>query len=332
MKKGLSDAQVDAIINGRAFGGVAAHLMANGFNVNSLRNNATTLRHEEWQYYDKAVVDIARPTLVGVNDLRSRGLVFPLDGMANPVLAWETMSDEEDAQMAMKPEVEGRKDQPEFVMKYLPMAITFKDFEIDIRSLNASRKAGTPLDATQAQTASFKVADKIETVLFNGASSYTFGSGTIWGYTDFEHRNTISLGTDWDESAATGAIIVGKVLEMIQASIDDNHPGPWGLYVPSGYAGKMGDDYKTYGTTSIGQRIAEIDGIEFVKVAPKLTADNVVLVELSSRTVEMVIGMDITNVPWESPGGFTLHHKVMAIMVPRLKADQDGRCGIVHAS
>jgi len=332
MKNKKADALMDAIIKGRAHGSVAAMLLGNDFNVNALRNNATTLRHEEWQFYDRAIVDIARPVLVGVNDLRSRGLTFNLDGMANMILAWETLSDTEEAQMAMNPGAEARDDNPEFVMNYLPLAVTYKGFNIDVRSLNASRKLGQGLDVTQAEQASFKVADKIENVLFNGASTYKFAQGTIYGYCDFPKTNTVEIDTHWDDSGATGETIVAKVLEMIQASVDDNHFGPWGLYVPQGYAAVLGDDYKAYSSTTIGQRIADIENVEFAKVAPKLAADNVLLVELSKNTVEIVIGLDVTNIPWEGPGGFTLHHKIVAIMVPRLKADQEGRCGIVLAS
>lgn len=332
MGKHNSEAQMEAIFNGKAFGGVAEKLLANGLNLNSLRQNATTLRHEEWQFYDKTIVDIARPALVGVQDLTSRGLTFDVDGMSNMVLMWETISASGEAQMAMNPAVAKRGDRPEFVPNYLPLVLTFDFFQINIRELNASRKGGPPLDSAGSANASSNVAEKLEDVLFNGASSYKFGQGTVYGYCDFPDRNTVTLGTGWDHSAATGAIIVNQVLQMIQASVDDNCNGPWGLYVPQGYAGKMGDDYKTYGTVTIAQRIAEIQGIEFVKVAPKLTADNVVLVQLSKKTVEYVMGMDITNIPWESLGGFELNHMVAAIMLPRLKSDQDGRCGIVHLS
>jgi len=198
--------------------------------------------------------------------------------------------------------------------------------------LNASRKGTQSLDATLAQNAALKVADKIETVLFQGASTYKFGDGILYGYCDHPNRDLVTMGTHWNDSGSTGATIVAQVLDMIQAAVNDNCYGPYGLYVPTAYASTIADDYKTYSSVTIAQRIAEIPGIQFVKVAPKLTADNVVLVQLSKQTVEIVIGMDITNVPWDSPGGFYLNHKVLAIMVPRIKADQDGRCGIVHCS
>jgi len=330
MKNKLLGAQVEAVVNGRAFGSVAERLLANGFKVNELRQNATTLRHEEWQFYDQAIVDAARPILVGVNDLSSRGLVFNLDGMANKILMWETGSASGGAQMGMKPNLTPRGDRKTFTPHYLPLVCTFDYFNIDIRDLNSSRKGTMSLDKSQAADCGFNVADKIEEVLFRGASSYKFGDAIIYGYCDHPDRNQVTLATQWDASAATGAIIVDDVLAMRQALLDDYQYGPCGLYVPPNYASAIAEDYKTYGTITVAQRIAEIEGIEFVKVAPKLADDNVVLVQLSSKTVEIVIGMDITNIPWESPGGFELNQLVLAIMVPRIKSDDDGRCGVAH--
>jgi len=48
-------------------------------------------------------------------------------------------------------------------------------------------------------------------------------------------------------------------------------------------------------------------------------------------TIELVMGMDITNIPWNTETG-DLMHLVAACIIPLPKADADGRCGIVHAS
>ena len=44
------------------------------------------------------------------------------------------------------------------------------------------------------------------------------------------------------------------------------------------------------------------------------------------------LGADITTVQWESHGGMQINFKVMAIMVPQLRADFTGQTGIVHGS
>ena len=69
-----------------------------------------------------------------------------------------------------------------------------------------------------------------------------------------------------------------------------------------------------------------------IKVADFLTADNVVLVQLQSDTVRIVNGMGVKVVQWDVDGGMAVNFKVMAIIVPQLRADQSGRCGIIHGS
>ena len=57
-----------------------------------------------------------------------------------------------------------------------------------------------------------------------------------------------------------------------------------------------------------------------------------IMVQMTPDVARAVNGMDITTVQWESVGGMRLNFKVMAIQVPQLRADYDGRCGIVHAT
>ena len=56
-----------------------------------------------------------------------------------------------------------------------------------------------------------------------------------------------------------------------------------------------------------------------------------VMVQMTTDVVREVVGMDITTVQWETKGGMQLNFKVMAILVPQLRADQNGNTGIVHA-
>jgi hypothetical protein len=94
----------------------------------------------------------------------------------------------------------------------------------------------------------------------------------------------------------------------------------------------MDDDFKAESDKTIRQRILEIGGITKVQVADYLTANNLLLVQLQSSTIRLVVGMDITMVEWTTHGGLRHHYKIMTIMVPQPRADQNGRCGIVHYS
>ncbi len=321
--------QVDFIGGGQGHGPVAQKLLACGMKVNALRTNAT-LRTREWEQLDTTVVQIAKQRLVAVNDLISRGLSYNLNGLATTVLQTENVSDMEAAELSMDGATEGQRDRVVFGSVYLPLPIISKDFTINSRLLNISRKLGEPLDTTQAGVASRLVAEKAEDMLCNGASAYTFGGGTIRGYTDHANRNTVSLAVSW--TTATGAQIIANVIDMKQASIDDRHYGPWFMYIPTAYETPLDADYVSGYPKTIRQRILEIDGIAGVRVADKLAANNVILVELMPETARMVVGLQPTTVEWETKGGMVLHYKVMAILVPQIRADQDNRSGVIHLS
>lgn len=307
---------------------VARVLKAGG--IQKMRANATTLREKEWESVDGAVIGAAQPLLVGINDLRARpALVRPFDAMSVTALTYDVSSDMEDAELSMKLSQRARNDRAIFTRTIVPAPFTTKFFEIDARDLNVSRNGGAPLDTTSAALAGIKVAQMLEQVLFRGASTYKAAGGTLYGYCDFPSRNTGSLGTSW--ATETGDNIMLKVTAMMAASIADYHYGPWMLYVPQAYSAPLNKDLKAASDKSIISRIREIDGIIDVKVAPKLTAENVVLVEMSPSTIQLGVGMDITNIPWNTETG-DLMHIVAACMIPLPKADGNGNCGIVHYS
>lgn len=311
----------------------AQKLLASGLKVNALRTNAT-LRKDEWVQYDKAVVEAAQVRMVGVADLMSRGLVYRFgNGLGKTVLEYEDASDMSDAQVSMDGVTRGRNDRVEFDLNYLPLPITHKDWFLNIRVLNASRAGGSNLDTTQAALAARKVSEAVENYLFNGSSTFTYGGGTIYGLTDQTYRNTGTLTVDW--ASATGDQILDDVKNMKQASIDARHFGPWMLYIPTAYETALDDDFKAASDKSIRQRVKEISGIIDIRVADKLTTTStgkkqVVLVQMTADVVRMVEGLPLTNVEWQEQGGMITNYKVMTILVPQVRADQDNRSGVTN--
>lgn len=309
--------------------GVAAKLLANGMNVNALRTNGT-LRKDEWIMYDKAVVEIARRNLLGVQDLMSRGLVYNLpNALGHTRLEWEKVSDMDPAIVTMSGISESQNDRLIYDLESMPIPIIHKDFNINIRALAASRNNGTPLDTAQARVASRKVSELIETMLFDGAT--VLGStNPIYGYTTAPNRNTGALTASW--LTATGDQIVADILKMIEAEVTDNFYGPYVLYIGAGAGVHFGDDYKTNSDKTIMSRVMEIPNLAAVRVTKDLADTEAVLVQMDADVVEMVNGMQPTTVEWESHGGMVTHFKVMAIMVPRIRNDYLLQSGIAHFS
>ena len=321
----------DVVVNGQTYGSVAKRLMANGFNIKAFRT-LDTLRKDEWKHYDTAVINEVRSRLVGIADLIQMGLVYNIpNGLGKTVLEYEDMSDVQGAHVDMDAATRGQNDRPEFEIRYLPLPITHADFQINARQLAASRTTGTPLDTTIAELKARKVAEKLEEMLFTDVT-YAFGGGTIYSYLNHPNKNTVTLGSNWDESAASGATILSDVINMKQALINDGFYGPYMIYIPTNFETSIDDDFKAASDKGIRQRIKEVSGIIDVKVVDKLTSDKVVMVQMTSDVVRLVNGLPVTNVEWSAEGGMIYHFKVMTIQVPQIRKAQSGKCGIVLGS
>ena len=142
----------------------------------------------------------------------------------------------------------------------------------------------------------------------------------------------MSFTSAWDASAATGETILDDVLSAKQASLDDRHFGPWILYVPTNYETVLDEDFKADSDKTTRERILGVSGILDVKVADKLTASNVVLAQMTRDVVRIVNGLEITTVEWQTLGGMRAHFKVMAILIPQIRSDQESKSGVVHLS
>jgi uncharacterized linocin/CFP29 family protein len=291
-----------------------------------------SLRYDEWRRLDDAVVRVAEYQLTGIKDLREQGLVYPLgNAMGTTVLTWETMSDMGEAITSIDPIRRGLSDAPDFETKHLPIPVTYMDYQIGERFLQESRNRGNPINTISAERAARKVNEALENMLFGATAVKTYGGGTIDTYLSFSHSNSVNLTEDWDAAGKTGAEIKDDVLAMVQESIDYKYLGPWMIYIPTAYQTKMGEDYSVSGSSkmTIQERIESIEGIIKVKVAHLLPANTVVMVQMTPDVVELVDGLPIQNVQWDTEGGFMHYFKVLTIQVPRLKADYNGNTGIV---
>jgi uncharacterized linocin/CFP29 family protein len=360
----------DFIFNGKAHGGLlksgtaAALLLNSGFDPGVLRpyeildtngtaihncvsvmnratgkyvetpiQNAALLRKDEWKQYDTAIVTAARNRLGAVASLMSSGLVYNLNGMGKTVMDYEKISDVGEAQLSMDGLTRGENTRQTYDTGYLPLPIIHQDFQIGLRALSTSRNGGNAIDTTNAEVAARKVAEKIESMYFMGSSGYSFGGGVIYGLTDYPDRNTFDLDTAWDDPSVTGADILTSVLTMKQQALDDRFYGPFTLYIPAAYETKLDQDYSTAkGSDTIRERLLKVKGIDAIEVSDYLTGDNVVLVQKTSDVVRIVQGMPITPLQWEEQGGMLVNMKVMGIIVPQIRSDFNGRCGIVHGA
>lgn len=313
-------------------GMVAQRLLQSGFNINALRTN-DVLRRDEWKHFDNALVQVARKRLVGVQDLISRGLTTNLpNALGITRVEWETTTDMTPADVSMSGIMQSQNDRVEFDMTGIPVPIIHKDFNINLRALEASRRGGQPLDTVQVEKATRQVVEKIESMLFTGYTGLG-SNNTIFGYTNATNRNTVTStnSRDWDTDS-TGEEMVTDVLAMQAKMVEDNMYGPYGIYVNSVAYTRMGNDFKSNSDRTILERLLAIPGIEFIKPSKDVPAKQQIMVQFDRDVVDMLIGFQPTLVEWETHGGFVKQFKVLSIMLPRVRNDSDLQSGIVHAT
>lgn len=348
---------MDFIMNGVAHGDVADKLMACGFNPSVLRpflgsdgrsymtvikngvasaqpimNATATLRYEDWKILDDVIVKVAKQRLRAVADLRAAGNSYTIpNGMGKTVLQTETQSDIDAATVSMDGLVAGPNDRPVFELTNLPLPIISKDFSFSARQLEASRSGGSPLDTSTAELAARRVAEMAEQLLIGVASSYTYGGGTLYGYTNFPSRITRTI-TAPTAVGWTGGTLIDEILAMRQDAYDAYHYGPFMLYNSPAWDRYLDADLKAASDRTLRERINAIEGFSSMKTLDYLTNYDIVMIQMTSDVAREIIGMDITSLQWDSNGGLLKNFKVMAILVPQLRADQNGNTGIVHGS
>ncbi len=304
-------------------------VMVNG---KAMSVNAATLRYQDWLDIDREMISVATQRLVGISRLMSKGLVHNLGSIGITMSMFERSSDLTDAEVTMAPEVETERDRMNFDTQSVPVPFVHKDFNISARALEASRNNGTGLDVTTVGVATRKVAEKSEDMLFAGAAVKTDGSNAIYGYTNHPDRNTVDLSKNWTANDKTGAEILADVIAMLAAARADLMFGPYELYIPAAYETVLDKDYApgTSDNRTIRQRLMALNGISDILVADRLTANNVVLVQMQRETIDLALAQDIATIQWDERGGLVSKYKVLACWAPRVKSDFDGHCGVVH--
>lgn len=357
------DAQVDYILNGAAFGSAASTLLATNGNLQALRpfigsdnraymnvptgefnedgtqkfdaklisNSGATLRKNEWQYLDSMVVKAAKPRLKLINAMRGAGMSVNFPNAYNhSVYQYQRQTDISDAVVSMNPRSQGENDRITFDIVNVPLPIIHKELQFDAREMAIRRNAGQPIEVSGLQLASERVAETAEKLALGTYGTYAYGGGTLYGLTNFPSRNTGAF-LNPTVSGWTPEMLYNSVITMMKTAVDDYHYGPYDLYYSTGLMPYMMRQFSSqYGAGSLVNNIRSLPGINSVEMLDYLTGNQLLLVNRSPSTAQILIGMDLTVVQWSENGGLTDKLRVMAMMIPLMKTDSNSNTGIVH--
>ncbi len=343
-------------LNGAAYGNVAHTLLAHNFDPGGLRpyfgtderpyvtvnvqgkpetmlalNAPATLRRDEWKMMDDAVMRAVYTTPMRMTaDLRARGNIIRIPGgMGKTIYEYQRMTDIGPATTSMDPIRESDADRPHLDLTGIPLPIIHKDFQFTARQLEVARQSGTPLDTSMATLSARKVMEEAEKFVV-GSQTFTFGQYSVYGYTNFPQRMTQSLTAP---TSANHATTIAEILAMKKKLTDKGFYGPFVLYVSTAWDLYLDEDYSaTKGENTLRQRILQIEGIAAIRTSYWVTGNTMLMVQLTPDVAQLVVGMDVVTVQWPTNGGMLQNFKVMAIIVPLLRADINGSTGIVHGS
>ena len=299
-----------------------------------LSNTQATLTRDDWILIDRSVMQEARPRLKAFGDLRAGGRTFTIpNGMGKTVLEYQRMTDIGPATVSMDGVRKGDSERPTFDIAGLPLPIIHKDFQFPLRQIMTSRNGSMPLDTTNAGLSGRKVAEEAENMTLGLSQQFlSYGGYDIHGYTDFPNRITYTI-ADPSLNGWTPDDTVNDILAMKQLSVNAYHYGPWKCYCSTGWDEYMDRDYSVNkGNNTLRQRIAAIQNVSEPETLDYLTGTQLLLVQETADVARAVVGMDITTVHWPTEGGMLHNYKVMAILVPHLRADVNGNTGIVHGN
>lgn len=323
----LGEDEVDMQTLSGFYQSMPAKLLENGMRINALRTN-TLLHKDEWELLDSRVVAISANVLRAIADVRAAGLTTNLGGLGVLISQYEQVSEMSDAAVNMAVEVDDEEDRVNFPLIGIPVPIISKSFRIDARSLAATRRNGGALDTTHVDTATRKVAEKLEEIFFLGSTLVQRGLA-IPGVLNHASRNVVSGGADW----GTATNIYPNVLAMVGALQGDNFFGPYNMYVhPDQYIQMFALNANT--SVPIIRTIEQLPGFTpgCIKASNYVTAGQGVLINMTTDVLDLAIGQDTAPVEWETKGGLVTSYKVLCAMVPRIKSDAIGHSGIAHIS
>ena len=315
--------------------------------------NASSLMHDTWQRIDRAVLRASRDRLAAWNDLVAANNFGGFDGMSITGLIKDTMTDPGDAKVDMDTLSDDFNDHSLFTPDILPLPIIHAGASISQRRLAQSRNGGIPMDTSQIESAGRRCSETLEkmTIGIDDFSTLTIGSST-----DFTRRGIYGFRTQPDRITKTdittsGSFVaqtfVNEIIAMIELARAQKFFGPFVLYYSTTWDQFLARDYFVFADTgyaaaptmTVLQRVEQIKKIQRVASLDMFTSANeLLLVQMTSETVRAVTGMEFTTVQWTKDGGAQTMLRVMGIKVPDLRSQYVGtststrKCGIVHGT
>jgi uncharacterized linocin/CFP29 family protein len=299
-----------------------------GMLVNSL------LTKDEWESMERKVFQAAALRTNVLNLLRASGLVMQED-LGTIVSQWNTASEMTAANESINGQSAGERDRVDFKLVGVTVPIIFKEFQIGTRQLRSSRLMSNPIDTIHATQAARVVAEKIESIIIDGANSKLNAAAITYGLTNHPNRKTDTAtnygGGDWGTIGNAVKTVAGMITALSNST--NRYHGPFQLLVAPTQYNQAANTYYTDGSGQTDlDRILNLTQIAGVQPNDTLADGEAVLFQPTEDVIDYSEQMAISVVEWMSPDGMASNFKVVAAGAPRIKADYGSRSGVCHAT
>ncbi len=296
----------------------------------------SALRKDEWEELDRAIVQAAVAPLNMTQRMITAGLTRPLGGLGTLIAQYNQISEMTAANVSLSGNASGQKDRVDYDLVGVPVPVIFKEFELNQRYLEASRRLGDSVDTANGTAAARVVGEKVEDLLINGDTNVNLNGNTIYGLTSHPDRNTNTATALGGGDFATISNIMPTFSGILSELKADNYRGPYGVFVADTQYDQMAFNVYSDGSgQSALNRVLQIPSIQFIDSSAWLDAGEIVVVNLSRDVVELAYVQQywpITNLEWTSGDGMQSNFKVMTVFAPIVKSDYAGRSGVFHAT
>lgn len=268
-----------------------------------LGKDQSPLTYEEWDQLERAILQVAKSTLVC---RRFMPVVGPV-GAGHQVISYDVYLGVEPGVCEVRPGEESEACEPVRTgrRKYITLPTIYKPFTISWRDLEYYRQFNLPLDTSQAMAAAFATAVAEDTLIIHGNKRLE-----IEGLLTVEGRQTMSM-SDWD--------VMGNAFNDVSLGIarlsEKGFYGPYYLILnPEDYF-KLNRVYHNTGLLEIEQIKKLVEDVYYTPIMPEGKA---ILVSAGPQNMDIVIGLDFSLAYVESTN-MVHHFRVMEIMAPRVK-------------
>ena len=294
----------------------------------------STLRKDEWEELDSTTEQAQREILNAVQDLRDAGLTRALN-IGTSLAQYTQRSLMPPPTVAMNPLSDVDRSRVDFKLAGVPVPFAMEEFQLDIRTLTASRQSGEGLDSAQTFEASYQVALAWEGMTVNGSFNVPIADRTdtlqnIYGYTNHPDRNTGAAPGPWNAAAPAGFNNAIATKNAMKAALRAArvYP-PYFFYVNDDNWADL-DTTNTQTDRTAREVIMADPEIAMIKNLPQLASGNIVMVKMARNVVRWGEASAIRSVEWDEKGGLGTNFRVVGVGVPIIQADYNGRSGVAH--